>query len=102
MQIAWFPPGAPGLRGEALGALERRRRWADVDPLDAGRDVVEDGGFPEGGDQAAIGSGPLVSRDMEPPRVASHVRDDRVEIGRFRLISHRTDRIDRLCTGRPT
>ena len=81
-------PGAPGVRGEALSALEWRRLRADVDPLDARRDIVEDGGLPERCDQAGIGSGALVPRDVEPPRVASHVRDDRVEVGRFRLISH--------------
>jgi hypothetical protein len=82
------PPGAPGSGRQTLRALERGRLGADVDALDAGRDVVEDSGLAEGGYQGGVGAQPLVPRDMKAPRVPSDVGDDRVEVRSFRLVGH--------------
>ena len=84
--------GAPGLGRETLRALEGGRLGPDVDPLDARRDVVEDGGLAEGGDQAGVGAGALVAGDVEAPRVARDVGDERVEVGGFGLVGHPGDR----------
>ena len=73
--------GAPGLGREALRALEWGRLGPDVDPLDAGRDVMEDGGLAEGVGQPGVGAGALVPGDVEPPRVRER-RRRRVRRGR--------------------
>ena len=81
--------GAPGVRGEALRALERRV-GADVDPLDARRDVVLECGLAEHLNEARVRSlAALVPRHVEAPRLAPGVLDDRVEIGGLLLAAER-------------
>ena len=50
---------------------------------------MEDGGLAEGVGQAGVGAGALVPGDVEPPRVAGDVGDERVEVGGFALVGHR-------------
>jgi hypothetical protein len=83
-----------------LSPLERGRLGADVDPLDAGRHVVEDGRLPQRLDQPRVGTAPLVARNVEAARLPRHVGDDGVEIGDFALIGHRAESMDARNSGK--
>ena len=80
--------GAPGLGGEPLRALEGRRLRADVDSLDARRDVVQDRRLAEHLGQPRVAAGALVAGDVEAAGVARDVGGDRVEVGGFALVGH--------------
>ena len=59
----------------------------DVDALDVLRDVEPQRALAEREAQPGIGAGAaLVARDVEAPRAAEAVGDDRVEVGRGRLL----------------
>ena len=79
--------GAVGLGGELLGALERRRRRAEVDAVDVLRDVELERLPADRGADAEVGAvARLVAGDVEAGRAAEPVRDDRVEVRRRGLV----------------
>ena len=82
------PLSSPGIGRQALSALEGCWLRPNVDPLDAGRNVVEDGRLAEGLDQAGVGARPLVPRDVEATGVSRDICDDRVEVRGFGLVGH--------------
>ena len=80
------PARAPGLGGELLGLLPRRRLRPEVDPLDQRRDVELQRAVAERVAQLRIRARPaLVPRHVEAPGPAGRVGAQRVEVGRFGL-----------------
>ena len=79
---------AVGLGGELLGALVRRRLGPEVDALDVLRDVEQQRVLADR--ERSPGSAPaprLVAGDVEARRAAEAVGDERVEVGRGRLVA---------------
>src|SRR5262245_15052382 len=87
---------APGAGRQLLRSLKGRGLRPDVDPLDAGRHVVQDGRLAERGGQVGIGAGPFVAWNVEAPRIAGHVGHQRVQIRSFPLLGHQAP-----CGGSP-
>ena len=83
-------PGPPRLGGEALGELERRRVRAHVDALDQGGDVERERALADRVGQRRRRARPsLVARDVKAARVALHVREQGLQVGRPVLVAGR-------------